>query len=65
MYWQFYDIDPRNALGYGHIFPETDEGRMLCIVYSLIGIPLLLVFMANIGDLMAVATRWVYRWKRF
>ena len=41
--------------------PKTTAGKMFCIGYALIGIPLLLVFMANIGDLMAVAFRWIYR----
>jgi hypothetical protein len=38
---------------------------MFCIGYALVGIPLLLVFMANVGDLMAVAFRWIYRFGRF
>ena len=32
------------------------------MLYSLIGIPLLLVFMAQIGDLMANVFRWMYRY---
>ena len=39
----------------------TTVGRMFCIVYALIGIPLLLVFMANIGDLMGTVLKWMYR----
>ena len=45
------------------------EGKIFCIMYSLIGIPLLLVFMTQIGDWMAVTFRWLYsrilcRWCR-
>ena len=47
--------------GYGHIFPRTIAGKMFCIVYALVGIPILLVFMAKIGDLMADGFRWTYR----
>jgi len=36
---------------------------MFCIFYALIGIPLLLVFMAKIGDAMAVGLRWIYRFE--
>ena len=36
-------------------------GKLFCMLYSLVGIPLLLVFMANIGDLMANGFRWMYR----
>jgi hypothetical protein len=50
--------------GYGHIVPKTDAGKMFCIVYALIGIPLLLVFMANIGDLMASTIKWIYRFNK-
>jgi NADH:ubiquinone oxidoreductase subunit 2 (subunit N) len=51
------------VLGYGHIAPKTVAGKMFCIVYSLIGIPILLVFMAKIGDRMADIFRWTYRSK--
>ena len=36
-------------VGYGHIAPATTTGRLFCILYSLIGIPLLLVFMSQVG----------------
>ena len=49
--------------GYGNISPKTIAGQMFCIMYALIGIPLLLVFMAKIGDAMAVGVRWVYRFE--
>ena len=47
--------------GYGHIAPKTISGQMFCIVYSLLGIPILLVFMAKIGDALADLSRWTYR----
>jgi hypothetical protein len=34
---------------------------MFCIIYALVGIPILLIFMAKIGDMMAGAFRWMYR----
>ena len=49
--------------GYGHIFPRTIAGKMFCIVYALVGIPILLVFMAKIGDLMGDGFRWTYRFE--
>merc|ERR1719384_421995 len=58
-----------STVGYGHIAPATTTGRLFCILYSLIGIPLLLVFMSQIGDWMAISFRWLYsrilcRWCR-
>ena len=44
-----------------NIYPISNLGKLFCMLYSLIGIPLLLVFMAQIGDLMANAFRWMYR----
>ena len=38
-------------VGYGHIAPATTSGRLFCILYSLIGIPLLLVFMSQVQKL--------------
>lgn len=55
--------------GYGHIAPNTQLGKIVTILYALIGIPLTLVFLANIGDLMASMFRYMYsrlccRWCR-
>ena len=57
------------TVGYGHISPKTDGGKLFCILYALIGMPLLIVFSVEIGDLMADAFRWFYsriccRWCR-
>jgi len=66
--WLF-TITIMTTVGYGHISPKTFGGKMFCILYALIGIPLLLVFTAQIGDLMAESFRWMYsriccRWCR-
>ena len=42
---------------------------MFCLLYALVGIPIMIVFTASIGDLMADALRWIYsrvccRWCR-
>ena len=56
-------------VGYGHIAPKTVGGKMFCLLYALIGIPLMIVFSGHIGDLMADGFRWLYsriccRWCR-
>ncbi|XP_068207379.1 LOW QUALITY PROTEIN: TWiK family of potassium channels protein 7-like [Palaemon carinicauda] len=60
------------AIGYGHISPKTITGRLFTILYNVIGIPLLLVFLANIGDFLANSFKYIYsrlccrwcRWRR-
>ncbi|XP_041476369.1 TWiK family of potassium channels protein 7-like isoform X2 [Lytechinus variegatus] len=44
------------TIGYGDIAPETTGGRVFCIFYATFGIPLALLFLANIGNLMARLT---------
>jgi len=72
--WDFpkaflFTITLMTTVGYGHIAPQTLSGKMFCILYALIGIPLMLVFSGEIGDLMADGFRWIYsriccRWCR-
>ena len=47
-------------LGYGVIAPKTKWGRMVCIDYAIIALPIMMICVANVGDVMADIFRFVY-----
>ncbi|XP_017051715.1 uncharacterized protein LOC108095215 isoform X1 [Drosophila ficusphila] len=48
--------------GYGHITPKTEWGRSLTIVYAIIGIPMFLIVLADLGKLFTRCVKffWLY-----
>ena len=38
------------CLGYGHNVPETRIGKIVCVIYSIVGIPLCLVAFQTVGN---------------
>ncbi|EFA08415.2 TWiK family of potassium channels protein 7-like Protein [Tribolium castaneum] len=63
--WSFagaflYSLTVITTIGYGNISPHTIEGKITTIVYAIIGMPLFLLYLSNIGDIMARSFKWVY-----
>ncbi|GAU95111.1 hypothetical protein RvY_06786 [Ramazzottius varieornatus] len=63
--WSFpsaflYALSIVTTIGYGHVAPYTRTGKVATIIYAIIGIPLMLAFLANIGDLLARFFRMVF-----
>ncbi len=47
--------------GYGHVAPKTSWGRLVTIIYALIGIPLTFLYLSNIGNFLADCFRLFYK----
>ncbi|XP_066140509.1 TWiK family of potassium channels protein 18-like [Euwallacea fornicatus] len=52
------------TIGYGHLYPTTFTGRVLTIVYSIIGIPLFLIALTDFGKLFTRAIKFVWSYIR-
>ncbi|XP_066562450.1 potassium channel subfamily K member 3a [Amia ocellicauda] len=53
--WQFagsfyFAITVITTIGYGHAAPSTDGGKVFCMFYALLGIPLTLVMFQSLGE---------------
>ncbi len=46
--------------GYGNLTPKTDVGKLMTILYALVGIPLMLLYMTNIGHILGSSFKYTY-----
>ncbi|XP_069700712.1 potassium channel subfamily K member 18-like [Periplaneta americana] len=51
---------PVLVAGYGSVAPRTPWGKVITIIYALIGIPLMLVYLSTVGDVLARNFRRLY-----
>ncbi|CAI2352460.1 unnamed protein product [Caenorhabditis sp. 36 PRJEB53466] len=45
------------TIGYGHIYPMTDAGRVLTMIFALFGIPLMLLVLQDFGKLLTITMK--------
>jgi len=48
------------TIGYGALVPRTTLGKVATMVYALLGIPLLCIYLANIGSILTTAFKFLY-----
>src|SRR6218665_1220904 len=62
-FWQalFFCSTIFTTIGYGHVVPKTDAGRVASIIYAFIGIPLLLMVLTDLGKLFTRAIKFVFK----
>lgn len=46
--------------GYGNVTPRTLTGKLATILYAIVGMPLFLLYLSNIGDILAKSFKWIY-----
>ena len=46
--------------GYGHMVPITPIGKIVTMIYAVIGVPLFLLYLSNIGEIFATSFKWTY-----
>ncbi|KAF4518696.1 hypothetical protein B566_EDAN013715 [Ephemera danica] len=47
-------------MGYGNVAPKSEWGKVATIFYAIIGMPLFLLYLSNIGDILAKSFKWTY-----
>lgn len=50
-----------SMIGYGHMKPKTDWGKIATIIYAVFGIPLYIVYFMNMGRVFAKSFKFLYR----
>ncbi|XP_030260465.1 potassium channel subfamily K member 3a isoform X2 [Sparus aurata] len=53
------ELGVNSRKGYGHAAPSTDGGKVFCMIYALLGIPLTLVMFQSVGERINTFVRYL------
>ncbi|KAJ0004849.1 hypothetical protein NQD34_011063 [Periophthalmus magnuspinnatus] len=49
------------TVGYGELYPVTLGGKVACVLYAMVGVPLMLLVILDVGDFLALLMTRIYR----
>lgn len=49
------------TVGYGELYPVTHSGKVACVLYAMVGVPLMLLVILDVGDFLALVMTNAYR----
>ncbi|CAG7709890.1 unnamed protein product [Allacma fusca] len=55
-----YSLTVITTIGYGNLTPRSPWGKVTTIMYGIIGMPLFLLYLSNIGDILARGFKWTF-----
>ncbi|XP_045129800.1 potassium channel subfamily K member 18-like [Portunus trituberculatus] len=63
--WSFsaalmYSLSVYTTIGYGNLTPRTEWGKIATILYAIVGMPLMLLYMSNVGEVLAHIFKFIY-----
>lgn len=60
MKWFYFVIVATTTIGYGHVYPKTDEGKLFYITFSVIGIVLTMTLLRSCGKIIMAINKRFY-----
>ena len=64
MKWFYFVTTCTTTIGYGHIYPVTDQGKLFYIFFSIIGIALMMTLLRSCGSIITAFNCTLYQFAR-